>query len=429
MSEQLVQDTYLPRLVDKVLPRILATLPAVSLTGPRGAGKTTSAERVAASVTHIDQPGEAAAFRVDPDAALARLDKPALIDEWHKIPEILGAVKRLVDKNPANGQFLLTGSVRIGLEHTWPATGRIVRQKVFGLAQREILGAPGPLFVETLLDNPMALAESPDSTWTIFDYVDAAAGGGFPDLVLRRQDTDTRSRWLESYLQELLTNDVKLAGADPDPYKFASFVEAVALNSSHIVDQATLRDAAGVAKNTAASYEDLLESVFFCERVPAWRSDRLDRLAALPKRYMLDTALFLHVLGATPKEATQDPHILGALLDTFVAAQVRPELSLLARPVKMLHMRDKDGRHEVDIVLELPGHRIIGIEIKATSAPNWDDARHLSWLSGKLGDRFVAGIVFHAGPKSFALAENIVATPISSLWGGVGPFIRVATEA
>jgi len=200
------------------------------------------------------------------------------------------------------------------------------------------------------------------------------------------------------------------------------------LTGSEVV-QATLRDAAGVAKNTAASYEDLLESVFFCERVPAWRSDRLDRLAALPKRYMLDTALFLHVLGATPKEATQDPHILGALLDTFVAAQVRPELSLLARPVKMLHMRDKDGRHEVDIVLELPGHRIIGIEIKATSAPNWDDARHLSWLSGKLGDRFVAGIVFHAGPKSFALAENIVATPISSLWGGVGPFIRVATEA
>ena len=412
------QESYVPRLVDTVLPRILQTLPAVSLTGPRGAGKTTSAQRLAASVAHIDRTAESAAFRIDPDAALVRMDKPALVDEWQEVPEILSAVKRLVDSNPVNGQFLLTGSVRIGMEHTWPATGRIVRQSVFGLTQREILRVSGQTFVGTLLSDPMSLAQNPDSSWTVFDYVDAAAVGGFPDLVLRRPDADTRNRWLESYLQELLTNDVKLAGSDPDPRKFASFVEAVALNSSHIVDQATLRDAAGVTKNTAAAYEDLLESVFFSERIPAWRSDRLNRLSALPKRYVLDTALFLHVLGVESQEATGDPRILGALLDTFVAAQLRPELSLLARPIKMLHLRDQNGRHEVDIVLELPRQRIIGIEIKATSAPAFDDARHLSWLSEKLGDRFVAGIVLHAGPKSFALAENIVATPISSLWGG-----------
>ncbi|MDR1150857.1 MAG: DUF4143 domain-containing protein [Bifidobacteriaceae bacterium] len=416
MSDQPSQGMYLPRLVDETLERILRTLPAVSLMGPRGAGKTTSAARLAASVAHIDRRGEAAAFRVDPDAALARMAKPALVDEWHEAPEILGAVKRLVDTNPASGQFLLTGSVRIGVAHTWPATGRIVRQNVFGLTQAEILQTQGPLFVEKLLSWPMSLAESPDSDWTIFDYVDAASAGGFPDLVLRRPDADTRGYWLESYVQELLTNDVKLAGSDPDPRKFASFTEAIALNSSRIVDQVTLRNAAGVAKNTAAAYEDVLESVFFSERVPAWRSDRLDRLAAMPKRYVLDTALFLHMIGAGTEEATQDPRVLGALLDTFVAAQLRPQLSLLPRPLRMMHLRDKDGRHEVDIILELPGRRIIGIEVKATAAPNADDARHLSWLSRKIPDTFVAGIVLHAGPKSFALAENILATPISSLW-------------
>lgn len=412
---------YLGRLVDGVLPRILETLPAVSLVGPRGVGKTTSAQRVASSVVHLDRAGEAAAFRVDPDAALARLRKPVLLDEWQDTPEVLGAVKRQVDTNAVAGQFVLTGSVRIGMEHTWPATGRVVRQPVFGLTQREILQAEGPTFTERLLSDPMAFAEAPASSWTIFDYVGAAATGGFPDIVLHRPDADTRARWLGSYLQELLTNDVKLAGTDPDPRKFASFVEAVALNSSHIVDQATLQNAAGVAKNTAASYEDLLESVFFCERVPAWRSRRLDRLAAMSKRYVLDTALFLHIQGVGPDDALQDPHLLGALLDTFVAAQIRPELALFARPIPMLHLRDKDGRHEVDIILELPRHRVIGIEIKATAAPGPDDARHLGWLADKLGDDFVAGIVLHAGPTSFALAPRIVATPISSLWNGVGP--------
>jgi predicted AAA+ superfamily ATPase len=379
------------------------------------------AERLAASVAHLDRASESAAYHIDPDSALAREARPTLLDEWQEVPGVLAAVKRIVDQNPTAGQFILTGSVRIGVEHTWPSTGRVVRQRVYGLTLREILQVPGPTFVERLLSDPLALAELPESAWTIFDYVDAAAAGGFPDLVLRRPDQDTRARWLEGYLQELLTNDVKLAGADPDTRRFAPFVEAVALNSSRIVDQATMRDAAGISKNTAAAYEDLLESIFFSERIPAWRSDRLDRLAAMPKRYLLDTALFLHILGFTTEEVTGDPHALGALLDTFVAAQIRPELALIARPPSMLHLRDKDGRHEVDIVLELPRKRIIGIEIKATVAPDRSDARHLSWLAEKLGDRFVAGIVLHAGKQSFKLAQNIIATPISSLWNNAPP--------
>ncbi|MDR0285646.1 MAG: DUF4143 domain-containing protein [Propionibacteriaceae bacterium] len=420
---------YVPRLVDEVLPRILQTLPAVSLTGPRGTGKTTSAAQITSSIARLDRASEAAAYRIDPDAALARLRQPALLDEWHEVPGILGAVKRLIDQNPAAGQFLLTGSVRTTTEYTWPATGRIVRQPVFGLTQREILRTTGPLFTTTLAQDPLSLADSPDSPWTVFDYVEAAAGGGFPDLVLRRPAADTRARWLEGYLQELLTNDVLLAGSDPDPRKFSAFVTAIALNSSRIVDQATLRDACGIAKNTAAVYEDLLESVFFSERVPAWRSDRLERLAALPKRYVLDTALFLHVVGATTEEASHNPQILGALLDTFVAAQLRPELALSARPATMLHLRDKDGRHEVDLILELPGRRIIGLEIKATGAPTPGDARHLAWLSEKLGDRFVGGVVLHAGPKSYTLAPNIVATPISSIWGSAGPVGTLQTRS
>ncbi|HXW80114.1 MAG TPA: hypothetical protein VEJ84_11490, partial [Acidimicrobiales bacterium] len=42
--------------------------PAVMITGPRSTGKTTTAERVAASVVHLDRPAEAEAFRADPDA-------------------------------------------------------------------------------------------------------------------------------------------------------------------------------------------------------------------------------------------------------------------------------------------------------------------------------------------------------------------------
>jgi len=411
-----VSAPYIPRLVDSVLPRILQTLPAVSLVGPRACGKTTSAARLASSVSRLDREAEAAAFKADPDAALARLLRPALLDEWQQVPGTLNAVKRSVDDDPEPGQFLLTGSVKVGKEYTWPATGRVVRQAMYGLTQREINRFGGPLFAERVRNGVRPLLDTPRSSLTLFDYLEIAQTGGFPDIVAHRRKKDARGRWLDSYLAELRTNDIKMAGSDPNPGKFASFIEAVAINSSRIVEQATLRDAVGITKNTAAVYEDLLETVFFSERVPAWRTDRLDRLAALPKRYVLDTALLMHFLGVDVDEAAHDPVILGAVIDTFVAAQLRPELAIQVPSPSLLHLRDKGGRHEIDMILQFPRRRIVGIEVKATAAPALDDARHLVWLRDQIGTDFLGGVVLHTGPMAFQLSDRIVAAPISCLW-------------
>lgn len=409
---------YLPRLVDPVLREVLEALPAVSLVGPRATGKTTAATRLAASIARIDRPNESAAFRVDADAALSRMDQPALIDEWHLVPDLLGAVKRAVDADGRPGQFLITGSVRPETQNTWPATGRLVRLPVFGLTQREIVGSRVPLFVDRIAEDVRTLAQSRPSDLTVFDYLGLAEVGGFPAVALQLSSGRARARWLQSYLHELRTADVKLAGGSPDAGKFQSFLEAMALSSSRIVDQATLQRASGVTKNTAAAYEGLLEAVYFCERLPAWRSDRLDRLATLPKRYVLDTALLMHVWRINADQAARDPHVLGAVLDTFVAAQLRPEIWIKPRPPALMHLRDKGGRHEIDLILELAPGKVAGIEVKATSAPSLDDARHLIWLRDQLGPGFVGGAVLHTGPASFMLSPRIVAAPISSIWLG-----------
>jgi hypothetical protein len=36
--------------------------------------------------------------------------------------------------------------------------------------------------------------------------------------------------------------------------------------------------------------------------------------------------------------------------------------------------------------------------------------------SGTLGDRFVAGVVLHTGPRVYTLGERIIAVPICTLW-------------
>jgi predicted AAA+ superfamily ATPase len=60
---------------------------------------------------------------------------------------------------------------------------------------------------------------------------------------------------------------------------------------------------------------------------------------------------------------------------------------------------------------------VIGIEVKATTSPGADTAKHLRWLRERLGDRFSAGIVLHLGQRANSFGDNIHAIPVSALWG------------
>ena len=111
-----------------------------------------------------------------------------------------------------------------------------------------------------------------------------------------------------------------------------------------------------------------------------------------------------------------DGDLLGRLIDTFVTNQLRAEADIDPARPRLYHLRDRDGRHEVDLIADMGARGIIAIEIKAHSAPKPSHARHLAWLRDKLGDRFKAGVVLHTGPARIPLGDRIEALPISTLW-------------
>jgi len=189
------------------------------------------------------------------------------------------------------------------------------------------------------------------------------------------------------------------------------------LNSAGMADHKTIYDAAGVAKKTGERYEDLLQRLFVVDHLPAWASNRLRRLVRAPKRYVVDAALIAAALRLDVQSTIADGDLLGRMLDTFVAAQLRPEIVVAETEPRLFHLRTEGGRQEIDIVAELGGGRVIGIEVKASAAPIAADARHLRWLSNELGGRFLAGVVLHTGPRIYDLGDGIIAAPISALWG------------
>ncbi len=415
-----VSRPYLPRLVDPLIAELFDQLPALMLVGPRATGKTTTAARHVTSVVRLDQAAQALVFEADPDAALSRFAEPILLDEWQSVPGVLGAVKRAVDTDPRPGRFLLTGSVRAELDApTWPGTGRVVRIDMTGLSVREYQkDFSGTSFLDRLIEGGIAALTAPSNDLDIGGYLDLAFRSGFPYPALSTSGYARRS-WLESYVEQLITRDVRALGENHrDPQRLRRYLEAVALNTAGVVQHKTLYEAAEIDRQTADAYDRLLRDLLVLDVMPAWTTNRLKRLTRYPKRYLVDPALATGILGLDTSGALRDGDLLGRLLDTFVVAQLRAELPMCKARVRIHHLRQEHGRHEVDLVAEIGARQVIGIEVKAHAAPRLDAARHLVWLAEQLGDRFVAGVVLHTGPHIYELAPDIVAAPISTLWAG-----------
>jgi uncharacterized protein len=411
---------YRPRLVDGLLDEYAEQLSALTVVGPRASGKTTTVRRRAASVIRLDAPGEAAAFRADADAALRGLDEPVLLDEWQAVPDVLAAVRRSVENDPRPNRFYLTGSVIAAMDvDVWAGTGRAQTLTMYPMTVREQAGGvAAPTFFDRLADRRELTV--PTATPDLAGYVDLALSSGFPLAALLLSGRSHRA-WLDSYLDDLLTRDVATLstsrGRQTDSRRLRRYFNAYALNSAGEADHKSIYEAAGINRMTALAYDELLMRLFAVEELDAWATNRLKRVRSSPKRYVVESALIAAALRLDARGILSDGDLLGRVLDTFVVAQLRPEVLLSESQPRLHHVRTQSSREEIDIVAELGGGRVIGIEVKADNGPGHEAAKHLKWMRDRIGERFVAGVVLHTGPRRYELDDRILAAPISSIWG------------
>ena len=418
---------YLPRVVDTELTSAVKGLPAISLEGPKGVGKTMTASQVARTTIHLDDPDDVALLTINRDR-LTTSDRPVLLDEWQRHPYSWDMVRRAVDAGAAAGSFILTGSATPS-EATHSGAGRIIslRMRPLTLDERELTETTVS-FAELLRgERPPVNGQS---HLTITNYAREITNSGFPGI--RPLPDEYRQMALDGYLDRIVEHDfAELGHVVRRPVALRSWLTAFAAATGSTAAYETILDAAtpGVSdkpsRASTIAYRDTLTRLWIIDQVPAWLPTRnpLTALAQSPKHFLADPALAARLLGVGPDRLVTQPNpgkltigdgtLLGALFENLAALTVRVHAQ--TNHARVAHLRTRSGTHEVDLIVERDDGRVLAIETKLASVPTDRDARHLNWLATELGDSLLDAIIITTGTHAYRRPDGIAVVPLALL--------------
>jgi hypothetical protein len=380
---------HVPRELETRLQRAARAFPAIVLTGPRRAGKTSLLRRAfpAASYFLLEDSDVVARLRADPQGFLDAARPPVILDEVQNVPELFAYVRTRVDREPRRkGRWLLTGSQEAPLMQrvTESMAGRAALLQLLPFSARETKRV-------TLLH------------------------GGYPEVVARPAD---RHLWFSSYLQTYLERDVRAVTAVRDLATFRRFIALVASRHGGILNKSDLAAPLGVSVPTISQWLGVLETTAQVLIVPPYFENLGKRLVKSPKLFVADSGLACHLLGIDDAAELAKSPFLGALFEGFVAAELAKSQTNAGRRRELYYFRDEQGL-EVDFVLPRRGGGIALVECKATRTVTPAMAAPLQRLAAAVKktrprtrvDAFLAHEAPRAGTLTRALAPGVQALP------------------
>jgi len=341
--------SMLPRLVSRTILDRLARTPAVTLVGPRQAGKTTLARSLTPTYFDLEQVSERLRLDLEWDRTAAAPEL-VVLDEAQAAPGVFPRIRGAIDADrKRNGRFLLLGSV----------SPTLMTQVSESLA-----GRLSVMELTPLLWDELETEASRRRAWLT---------GGFPDGgVLTPR---AFPQWQIDYLTLLIQRDLPNWGLSASPQTTDRLVRMLAGVNGQLWNASQLGKSLGLSYHTVNRHVDYLEGAFLVRRLPPFHANLRKRLTKSPKVYWRDSGVLHSLLNVKDRRSLLVQPWVGASWEGFVIEQILGTLTAVARHHRAYHFRTSDGS-EIDLVLETGGD-LWAIEIKLTTSPGPADMARL----------------------------------------------------
>lgn len=364
------------------------------LLGARGTGKTTWIQRHFSEATSYDLLLASESLRLSRDPGLLRAECSALsdgawivIDEVQRVPALLDEVQHLMAKK--RQCFVLSGS----------SARKLKRGGANLLAGRAEVRHMFPLVsAEAGLDRPLD---------------DILCEGMLPLAVTGRRPLAFLRSYCELYLHQEIQAEALVRQIGP----FHRFLEVAARVNGQTVNVAGIARDAGIARQTANDFFQILVDTLLATWLPAWKLKRAVKQVAHPKLYLFDPGVARQLGGTAHLQL--HPEERGPLMETFLLHELRAYLHYcdLEYPLAYWHTH---GGAEVDFVIETP-EGLVAIEVK--SASRWDSRFNagIRSLRERVPKQSVKGLGVYAGSRAL-VTDDVRVLPyqafLEQLWAG-----------
>lgn len=364
---------------------------AVALIGPRQVGKTTLAVTLAEEAPSLYLDLEATEDRrklSDPPLFLRQYeDRLVVLDEIHRVPELFGALRGLIDqgrrRGHRTGRFLLLGS----------ASMELLRQSGESLAGRIAHVELGPL---DALD-----VGGPDPR----DMTSLWVRGGFPESYLA--DDRGSFAWRKDFIRSYLEREIPLLGPRIPAETLERLWTMLAHNQGALLNASRLATALMVSAQTTTRYVDLLVDLLLVRRLRPFHHNAGKRIVKSPKVYVRDAGIAHALLGIPDYNALSGHPVVGASWEGFVIENL-----MAAAPDRTVasFYRTSAGA-EIDLVLEIPGHGLWVIDVKRGLSARPERGFHIA--RGDLGA--TRSFAVNSGHDRYPIAQGVEAIGLQEL--------------
>ncbi len=385
---------YYKRLIEQEIERKLRSSGAVLVAGPRFCGKTTTCMLYQKSFVKLNTQQSITMARINPKGVLAG-EKPRLIDEWQKAPDVWNQVKDDLDFDYEFGKYILTGSStpadKTTVHHS--GVGRIASIKMRPMSLWESQESRGTVSLAALFDGKEDYPWDTNHDFTLDDVAHIMCRGGWPISVRAPRDIAlevTKNYWNGLFVFEDCENE-RFRNKKPEVLRMIvrSYARHISTEAAAATIMADVRQSNGrtMDSKTFSDYMEALNDLYILEDMQAWNPNIRSKtsIRSTPTRHFVDTSIACRALGVYPHDLMGDIESFSLFFEDMAVRDLRIYSNALGGEVR--HYRDNAGL-ECDAVVHLDDGRWGAIEIKLGGDENVEaGASTLKQLKKKIEEK------------------------------------------